>query len=162
MSGKYKIGVLTGGGDVPGLNSCIRAFTYRAIDDGHEVVGIRRGWRGVASLNPDAPDSLREWLMPLGKQQVRTVDRHGGTFLHTSRTNPIRIRRKDLPGHLVPVYRPKVKVVGVGSSANPEHPQSPLLGELSGHVRCRVLAGMGPHVLDRFAATSRHAERFNA
>jgi len=107
MSGKFKIGVLTGGGDVPGLNSCIRAFTYRAIDDGHEVVGIRRGWRGVASLNPDVPESLREWLMPLGKQQVRTVDRHGGTFLHTSRTNPIRIRRKDLPEHLVPVYRPQ-------------------------------------------------------
>ena len=103
----WKIGVLTGGGDVPGLNSCIRAFTYRAINDGHEVLGIRRGWRGVASLNPDDPQGLAEWMTPLGKAQVRTVDRHGGTFLHTSRTNPIRIRRKDLPDYLKPAYVPK-------------------------------------------------------
>src|SRR5512136_2731827 len=106
MPGKWKIGVLTGGGDVPGLNSCIRAFTYRAIDDGHEVVGIRRGWRGVASLHPDDPPSLDEWLLPLDKNQVRTVDRAGGTFLHTSRTNPAKIKRRDLPAHLRDAYRP--------------------------------------------------------
>lgn len=104
MTSKWKIGVLTGGGDVPGLNSCIRAFTYRAIDDGHEVLGIRCGWRGVASLNPDDPPSMNRWLMTLGKIQVRTVDRHGGTFLHTSRTNPISIKRKDLPEHLKSAY----------------------------------------------------------
>lgn len=115
MSGKWKIGVLTGGGDVPGLNSCIRAFTFRAIDDGHEVIGIRRGWRGVANLNADAPESLREWTIPLGKPQVRTVDRHGGTFLHTSRTNPIRIKRKDLPQHLKGHYAPQD-----GGEGNPD------------------------------------------
>jgi len=115
MSGKWKIGVLTGGGDVPGLNSCIRAFTYRAIDDGHEVIGIRRGWRGVANLNADAPESLREWTIPLGKPQVRTVDRHGGTFLHTSRTNPIRIKRKDLPQHLKSHFAPQD-----GGEGNPD------------------------------------------
>lgn len=106
MSGKWKIGLLTGGGDVPGLNSCMRAFVNRALSDGHEVVGIRRGWRGVANLDPDNPEGLKKWLMPLGKLQVRTVDRHGGTFLHTSRTNPARIRRRDLPPHLLDSYKP--------------------------------------------------------
>jgi 6-phosphofructokinase len=115
MSGNWKIGVLTGGGDVPGLNSCIKAFTYRAMDDGHEVIGIRRGWRGVANLNPDDPEGLKEWIVPLNKERVRTVDRHGGTFLHTSRTNPISIKRKDLPEHLKAAYRPKD-----GSEGNPE------------------------------------------
>jgi ATP-dependent phosphofructokinase / diphosphate-dependent phosphofructokinase len=115
MSGKWKIGVLTGGGDVPGLNSCIRAFTYRAIDDGHEVVGIRRGWRGVANLNPDDPPGLKQWMMPLDKAQVRTVDRHGGTFLHTSRTNPARIKRMDLPEYLKPAFELKN-----GAKAEPE------------------------------------------
>jgi 6-phosphofructokinase 1 len=105
MAAQWKIGILTGGGDVPGLNSCIRAFTYRALEDGHEVIGIRRGWRGVASLNPDDPTSLGEWMMPLTKAEVRTVDRQGGTFLHTSRTNPARIQRQDLPAYLRPAYR---------------------------------------------------------
>ncbi|MFN8546958.1 MAG: ATP-dependent 6-phosphofructokinase [Candidatus Eisenbacteria bacterium] len=104
MTRKMKIGVLTGGGDVPGLNSCIKAFTYRAIDAGHEVFGIRRGWRGVSHLNPDDRSSIEQWMLPLGKVQVRTVDRHGGTFLHTSRTNPQKMKRKDLPGHLVGKY----------------------------------------------------------
>ena len=104
MTRKMKIGVLTGGGDVPGLNSCIKAFTYRAIDAGHEVFGIRRGWRGVSHLNPADPASIEKWMLPLGKIQVRTVDRHGGTFLHTSRTNPQKMKRCDLPEHLVGRY----------------------------------------------------------
>jgi 6-phosphofructokinase 1 len=106
MSSKWKIGILTGGGDVPGLNSCIRAFTYRALDDGHEVIGVRRGWRGVSNLNPDAPESLNEWMIPLTRMQVRTIDRQGGTFLHTSRTNPAKIKRRDLPAYLAPQYPP--------------------------------------------------------
>lgn len=107
MSAKWKIGILTGGGDVPGLNSCIRAFTLRALDDGHEVVGIRRGWRGVSSLNPDDPDGLAQWMVPLTRIQVRTIDRQGGTFLHTSRTNPAKIKWRDLPEYLQPAYRPE-------------------------------------------------------
>lgn len=107
MTTRWKIGVLTGGGDVPGLNSCIRALTYRAIDDGHEVVGIRRGWRGVANLNPPDPEGLTRWMVPLSLERVRTVDRYGGTFLHTSRTNPARIKRKDLPEHLKGKYLPE-------------------------------------------------------
>ncbi len=106
MSAQWKIGILTGGGDVPGLNSCIRAFTLRALDDGHEVIGIRRGWRGVSSLNPDDPEGLQQWMVPLTRIKVRTIDRQGGTFLHTSRTNPAKIKWRDLPDYLRSDYRP--------------------------------------------------------
>lgn len=99
-AGKLRIGVLTGGGDVPGLNSCIRALTYRALDDGHEVVGIRRGWAGLVEVVPGDPDSRERHLVPLDRRGVRTVDRYGGTFLHTSRTNPQKMRRRRLPSHL--------------------------------------------------------------
>jgi ATP-dependent phosphofructokinase / diphosphate-dependent phosphofructokinase len=96
-----RIGILTGGGDVPGLNPCIKALVYRAIDEGHEVIGIRRGWYGVLNYNPEL--SLKDNAInaiPLDKQTVRTVDRSGGTFLHTSRTNPSKVKAKDLPAHL--------------------------------------------------------------
>ena len=95
-----KIGVLTGGGDVPGLNSCVRALTYRALDDGNEVVGIRRGWAGLVEVEPDDPESRERHTVGLDRRGVRTVDRYGGTFLHTSRTNPTKMRRKKLPPHL--------------------------------------------------------------
>ena len=96
-----RIGILTGGGDVPGLNPCIKALVYRAIDEGHEVIGIRRGWNGVLNYNPEL--SLKDNAInaiPLDKQTVRTVDRSGGTFLHTSRTNPSKVKAKDVPAHL--------------------------------------------------------------
>ncbi len=95
-----RIGVLTGGGDVPGLNPCIKALAYRAIDEGYEVVGIRKGWGGLLYCNPDDPASVAEYIVPLDKQRVRTVDRTGGTFLHTSRTNPGKTRPKDVPEFL--------------------------------------------------------------
>lgn len=106
MAQKMKIGVLTGGGDVPGLNSCIRALTYHALEAGHEVVGFRRGWRGVAHLDPDDLASVAQWVVPLDRATVRTVDRHGGTFLHTSRTNPAAIKRRELPEHLRERFAP--------------------------------------------------------
>ena len=96
-----RIGILTGGGDVPGLNPCIKALVYRAIDEGHEVIGIRRGWLGVLNYNPEL--SFKDNAInaiPLDKQTVRTVDRSGGTFLHTSRTNPSKVKAKDVPAHL--------------------------------------------------------------
>jgi len=96
-----RIGILTGGGDVPGLNPCIKALVYRAIDEGHEVIGIRRGWLGVLNYNPEL--NLKDNAVNaihLDKQTVRTVDRSGGTFLHTSRTNPSKVKAKDLPAHL--------------------------------------------------------------
>ena len=87
-----RIGILTGGGDVPGLNPCIKAVVNRVSDHGHEVVGIRRGWAGTLYTNPDDPATVAEYLLPLDRATVRTVDRTGGTFLHSSRTNPGRVR----------------------------------------------------------------------
>ncbi len=95
-----KIGILTGGGDVPGLNPCIKAVVNRAIDEGHTVLGIRRGWSGLLNYNPADETSAKEWLIPLDKQVVRTVDRTGGTFLHTSRTNPSNVSPVDVPEFL--------------------------------------------------------------
>ncbi len=98
MSRLKRIGVLTGGGDVPGLNSAIRALTIRAAGDGCEVVGIRRGWGGLLEIDPDHPNGPA--VVPLDPVNVRTVDRHGGTFLHTSRTNPAKTKRSELPDSL--------------------------------------------------------------
>jgi len=94
-----RIGVLTGGGDVPGLNPAIKAVVNRAVSEGHDVIGIRRGWGGLAWTDPDDPASAEANLLPLDPGIVRTVDRTGGTFLHTSRTNPGRVATEDLPAH---------------------------------------------------------------
>ena len=83
-----RIGILTGGGDVPGLNPCIKAVVNRVSQEGHEVVGIRRGWGGLLNSNPDDPESMERHFIELTPHAVRTVDRTGGTFLHTSRTHP--------------------------------------------------------------------------
>jgi 6-phosphofructokinase 1 len=95
-----RIGILTGGGDVPGLNPCIKAVVNRAIDEGNSVIGIRRGWGGLLNYNRDDETASKQWLMPLDKQSVRTVDRTGGTFLHTSRTNPGKVTPNDVPEFL--------------------------------------------------------------
>ncbi len=95
-----KIGILTGGGDVPGLNPCIKAVVNRAVDEGHTVLGIRRGWAGLLHYNPDDEETAAKWLVPLDKQVVRTVDRTGGTFLHTSRTNPSQVIAAEVPAFL--------------------------------------------------------------
>lgn len=92
-----KIGILTGGGDVPGLNPCIKEMVNRAVDAGHQVVGIRRGWAGLLRYDLDGPQEQPEWVLPLTTSVVRTIDRSGGTFLHTSRTNPSRVKAADLP-----------------------------------------------------------------
>lgn len=103
-----KIGILTGGGDVPGLNPAIKAVVYRALEDGNEVVGIRRGWGGLLRYNPDDPQSFDDNIVPLTKKIVRTIDRTGGTFLHTSRTNPSNVRPANVPAFL----------------RDPEHPEA--------------------------------------
>jgi 6-phosphofructokinase len=94
------IGILTGGGDVPGLNPCIKAAVHRAVDEGHEVVGIRRGWAGLLNYNLDDLGGSKRWVMPLDKPTVRTIDRTGGTFLHTSRTNPSNLASNRVPDFL--------------------------------------------------------------
>ena len=104
-----RIGILTGGGDVPGLNPCIKAVVNRAIDADWEVVGIRRGWGGVLNYNPDDTRNAREWVEPLTRTDVRTIDRYGGTHLHTSRTNPQRVSKDGLPNFLVGKVQPNEK-----------------------------------------------------
>ena len=97
MSAKRRIGILTGGGDVPGLNVAIKAVVSRAQGYGLEVVGLRRGWMSVLSVDPDDPTSADKWTIPLDIDGVRRIDRTGGTFLHTSRTNPSNVRPEDIP-----------------------------------------------------------------
>ena len=94
-----RIGILTGGGDVPGLNSVIKSVVYRSSELGWEVVGIRRGWQGLTHL-PSRSEEFDEWIRPLDRRSTRAIDRTGGTILHSTRTNPARISGKDLPPHL--------------------------------------------------------------
>jgi 6-phosphofructokinase len=95
-----RIGILTGGGDVPGLNPCIKAVVLRATEAGHQVVGVRRGWGGLLHTNPDDPASVAEHLVVLDPAAVRTIDRSGGTVLHSSRTNPGRVPSTSVPAFL--------------------------------------------------------------
>jgi ATP-dependent phosphofructokinase / diphosphate-dependent phosphofructokinase len=83
-----RIGILTGGGDVPGLNPCIRSITLSADDLGWDVIGFRRGWQGVLEIDPDDPASVAASSLPLTREGVRGLDRMGGTILHTSRLDP--------------------------------------------------------------------------
>ena len=100
-----RIGILTGGGDVPGLNPCIKAVVRRAEEFGWEVVGFRCGWAGPLNFNPDDDaQSRQDWLMQLGPNAVRGIDRTGGTILHSSRTNPANVRAKDMPDFLKSAY----------------------------------------------------------
>ncbi len=98
MSGK-KIGILTGGGDVPGLNAVIKAVVYRASYLEREVIGIRRGWQGLSHMNP-ALDEDTEYVWRLTRENTRTIDRTGGTILHSSRTNPRRTSKSKVSAHV--------------------------------------------------------------
>lgn len=95
-----RIGILTGGGDVPGLNPCIKTVVNRAAEAGIEVVGIRRGWGGLLNYNLDDPVANTENVQPLTPADVRTIDRYGGTHLHTSRTNPAKVKQAMMPAFL--------------------------------------------------------------
>src|SRR5262245_25478067 len=93
-----RIGMLTGGGDVPGLNAVIKSAAYGSSENNIEILGLRRGWEALTLLNVDGPDSRADDVDALTRENTRTIDRHGGTVLHTSRTNPAKIR--NLPTHL--------------------------------------------------------------
>ena len=95
-----RIAVLTGGGDVPGLNPAIKAIVQRAIRNGYEVLGVRGGWRGLLNYNIDDESAHEKNITLLDWEAVRRVDRTGGTFLHTSRTNPGKVKAKDIPDFL--------------------------------------------------------------
>jgi len=86
-----RLGILTGGGDVPGLNSVIKSVVYRGSELGYEVVGIRRGWEGLTHVDLQDPASRTRYVLSLNRQNTRTIDRTGGTYLHTSRTSPSRM-----------------------------------------------------------------------
>jgi 6-phosphofructokinase 1 len=101
MARTRRIGVLTGGGDVPGLNSVIKSVVYRSTELGYDVVGIRRGWEGLTHMRR-GPDLDPEYLRHLDRINTRTIDRTGGTWLHTSRTNPRKVRARKLPPWLTP------------------------------------------------------------
>lgn len=98
---KKAIGILTGGGDVPGLNLAIKNATMIALENDYDVIGIRRGWQGLLNYDLDEPSTHDAYIMQLNRNRVRTVDRSGGTFLHTSRTNPQKVREKDTPSFLI-------------------------------------------------------------
>jgi len=97
---KKTIGILTGGGDVPGLNPCIKAVVNSAMQEGYKVIGINQGWAGLLCYNPDDRSTYDYYVRKLRDQDVRTVDRTGGTFLHTSRTNPENMHMNRVPDFL--------------------------------------------------------------
>lgn len=97
-----RIGILTGGGDVPGLNSVIKTVVYRGAETGAQVIGIRRGWEGLTHVNLGDEASRKRYILELNRENTRTIDRTGGTFLHTSRTNPSKM--KSLPEHLAGAF----------------------------------------------------------
>jgi len=95
-----RIGILTGGGDVPGLNAAIKAFVWRLSDANHEIIGLRRGWASLLNIIPDSRVDNSAWIQPLTRANTRTIDRAGGTMLHTSRINPMICKPEVIPPHL--------------------------------------------------------------
>lgn len=108
---KGTIGILTGGGDVPGLNPAIRAVTVRALREGYRVLGIRRGWAGLVDLVPDPKADNRAHVQELTEEVVNRAGRTGGTFLHTSRTRPSHLPLSNVPVHLRDTYAEQINDV---------------------------------------------------
>jgi 6-phosphofructokinase 1 len=105
------IAILTGGGDVPGLNPAIRAVTFRALREGYRVLGIRRGWAGLVDLVPDKDADNSENIQVLSQEIVNRAGRTGGTFLHTSRTRPSHLPKSNVPPHLRDTYTDEINDV---------------------------------------------------
>ncbi len=105
---KGTIGILTGGGDVPGLNPAIRAVTIRALREGYQVIGLRKGWSGITEIIRDKNADNSEHFVILTEQIVNKAGRTGGTFLHTSRVNPSRVRVEGVPHHLKDKYTEEI------------------------------------------------------
>ena len=99
MPATKRIGILTGGGDVPGLNMCLKSLVYRTIDLGYEPIGVRKGWEGLIQYNPSDPTTYSDYFMELTKNVVRPIDRTPGSFLHSSRVDP-----RGVPAKLVPDF----------------------------------------------------------
>jgi 6-phosphofructokinase len=99
------IGILTGGGDVPGLNPAIRALTIRALREGYDVLGLRRGWAGLVEIVREKDYDNSDNFQPLSEELVNRAGRTGGTFLHTARTNPSKVKKSSVPPHLQDAYK---------------------------------------------------------
>jgi 6-phosphofructokinase 1 len=110
-----RIGILTGGGDVPGLNSVIKSVVYRGSEINCEVIGLRRGWEALTHLNFDDPSSVSRYVQPLNQNNTRTIDRTGGTYLHSSRTNPKKMKK--LPSFLSASDYPSAQVTKGGETS---------------------------------------------
>jgi 6-phosphofructokinase 1 len=128
-----RIGILTGGGDVPGLNPCIKSVVNRAVDAGHEVLGIRRGWGGLLLVDRDDPATIDRYILPLDNAAVRTIDRTGGTILHTSRTNPSKVKPGAVPDFL----------------KDPEHPEAEAADSTTRDFTPHVLKNLEHLKIDR-------------
>ncbi len=96
-----RLGILTGGGDVPGLNPAMKEVVLYALENGYEVIGIRTGWGGLLNYNLDEPSTHEYYTINLTRNHVRAIDRTGGTFLHSSRTNPQNVRKNEIPAFLM-------------------------------------------------------------
>ena len=132
----HRIGILTGGGDVPGLNAVIKSVVYQTTDMDYEVLGIRRGWEGLTHLR-QGPQLDAEYIRPLDRNNTRGIDRTGGTFLHTSRTNPAKMRRTALPKHL-----PAEKLESLRASAE-TYDLTPLVIENIDYLHLDYLVAIG-------------------
>jgi len=131
-----RIGILTGGGDVPGLNAVIKSVVYQTTDMDYEVIGIRRGWEGLTHLK-QGPQLDSEYVSILDRNNTRGIDRTGGTVLHTSRTNPPKMRRAGLPKHLSPKKLESLRV------SDEVYDLTPLVLENIEHLRLDCLIAIG-------------------
>ncbi len=131
-----RIGILTGGGDVPGLNAVIKSVVYQTTDMDYEVLGIRRGWEGLTHLK-QGPQLDSEYVRILDRNNTRGIDRTGGTMLHTSRTNPPKMRRAGLPKHLPPKKLESLRV------SDEVYDLTPLVLENIEHLHLDCLIAIG-------------------
>jgi ATP-dependent phosphofructokinase / diphosphate-dependent phosphofructokinase len=145
-----RIGILTGGGDVPGLNMVIKSVVYRGAEHNLEVVGIRRGWEGLTHLNFDEASSVSRYVMPLSTENTRTIDRTGGTFLHSSRTNPSKM--KSLPEFLKGVEFPKAENIKGGQTVTTFDVSSQVLKNIE-RLKLDYLIAIGGDDTLSYAAT---------
>src|SRR5580693_9294495 len=145
-----RIGILTGGGDVPGLNSVIKTVVYRGSEIDCEVIGIRRGWEGLTHVNLDDPPSRIRYVRPLNRENTRTIDRTGGTYLHSSRTNPSKMKK--LPPFLAGKDFPKKESVKDGETVVTYDMSSQVLSNLEALQLDYLIAIGGDDTLS-YAAT---------
>src|SRR5690242_644307 len=141
-----RIGILTGGGDVPGLNAVIKSVVYQTTDMDYEVLGIRRGWEGLTHLRQGSQLD-RDYVGVLDRNNTRGIDRTGGTILHTSRTNPPKMRRASLPKHLPPEKAESLRV------SDETYDLTPLVLENIAHLKLDYLIAIGGDDTLSFAKT---------